>query len=348
MRIFLTGGTGFIGQRLTKALVAQGWDVVALVRKPNAPQACALTQFGAQCVRGDVTDRGSMSVPMGDADVVIHNAGHYEFGLNAAGKRRMQAVNVGGTDNVLGLALALGVRRVIYVSTVLALGDSGPRIRDETFERVSPCRTTYERTKTEAHAIAREYQRRGLPMVIICPNAVIGANDHSVFGYFLRLYVNRMMPPMAWCPKTMFSAVEVDDLARGITLAVDRARPGETYFFAGEPKSFREHFGIWAKKPGAFRVRVWLPPSLMRLAFWPLESLQRAAGLPAFMSRETVSAGATNLYYASEKAKQELGWTHRTAEEMWFKTVEGELELLQKRKKRDLVSRLNPVEGDGE
>ena len=347
MKIFLTGGTGYIGQRLTGTLVAKGWDVIALVRTPDGMQARALTQLGAQCVTGDVTDQKSMSVAMRDADLVIHNAGHYEFGLDAPGKRRMRSVNVRGTDNVLGLALALGVRRAIYVSTVLAFGDSGIQLRDETFERISPCRTTYEQTKTDAHAIARDYQRRGLPLIIACPNGVIGANDHSVWGYLLRMYINGVMPPVAWSPHSMYSLVDVDDLARGITLAAERARPGETYIFAGEPKSSREHFGLWTEKPGGFRIRAWLPPGLMRLIFWPLESLQRAAGLPAFLSRETVSTGETNLYYSSEKARQELGWTHQTAQEMWFRTIAGELELLQKRKKRDLVSRLNPVVSDG-
>ncbi len=347
MKLFLTGGTGFIGKRLAKALVEKGWDVVALARDPEGAAARALAGIGATCVRGDVTDRESMGAPMSSADAVVHNAGHYEFGVNAEGRRRMEAVNVRGTENVLGLALELGIRRAIHVSTVLAFGDSGPAIRDETMERASPCRSEYERTKTEAHAIAREYQRRGLPLVIACPNAVIGANDHSVWGYFLRLYLSRLMPPFAWSPGTMFAAVDVDDLAAGIALAAEKAPPGETYFFCGEPRSFREHFGIWAERPGACRVRAWLPPGLMRPAVRPLEPIQRALGLPAFLSRETVSAGATHLHYSGAKAMRELGWTHRSAREMWLRTIDREIELLRGRKKRGFVSRLRPVEDEG-
>ena len=348
MKVFLTGGTGFIGQRLTKALVAKGWDVTALVRKPEGTQARVLARMGARCVAGDVIDRESMRAFMNGVDIVIHNAGHYELGLNAAGKERMQAVNVRGTDNVLGLALELGIKRTVYVSTVIAFGDTGPQMRDETFERVSPIRTTYDQTKTDAHKIARAYQRRGLPLIIACPNGVVGANDHSVWGYIIRLYINRIMPPMAWSPHSIFSLVNVDDLANGIALAAEKGRIGETYFFAGEPRSFQEHLRFWAEKPGAFKIRLWLPPALMWLSFWPLEPLLRAVGLPAFLSRETVTTVVTNLNYSSEKAKQELGWTHQSAREMWFKAIDGELELLMKRKKRDLVSSLNPVEGDGE
>ena len=67
-------------------------------------------------------------------------------------------------------------------------------------------------------------------------------------------------------------------------------------------------------------------------------------GLPAFISCETVRAGSINLYYVSDKAEHELGWQHKNAEAMWLETIDGELELLVKRTKRDLVSRLKPLE----
>ncbi len=79
----------------------------------------------------------------------------------------MQAINTQGTDNVLSLALELGVPRSIHVSTVWAFGYSGPALRDETFTRNASYRSAYEQTKVEAHAIAREYQQRGLPLVIV-------------------------------------------------------------------------------------------------------------------------------------------------------------------------------------
>ncbi len=346
MQIFLTGGTGFIGQPLTQSLLRRGWKVTTLVRKPDSPPAQVLSKMGAQLATGDVTDRESMRAAMNGADVVIHNAGAYEFGVNTAGKQRMQTINITGTENVLGLALELGVPRSIYVSTVWAFGDSGPQLSDETFTRNAPYRTAYEQTKAEAHALARQYQQRSLPLVIVCPNGVIGSNDHSVWGYFIRLYINKLLPPMAWSPQSRFSLVDVNDLAEGITLAVEKARTGETYLLCGESKSLREHFGYWADRPGAFKSRFWLPPRLAEFAFWPLEPLQRAVGLPAFLSRETVLAGASDLNYSSEKAQRELGWAHKTAKEMWLNAIDGELELLAKRRKRDLLSRLKPVESE--
>lgn len=344
MKIFLTGGTGFIGKQLVRSLRARGWEVTALVRNPDSPQARALTKTGTQCVPGDILDRESMRPGMTGADMIVHNAGHYEYGLTADGKKRMRDINVRGTDTVLGLARELRVPRTIYVSTTQAFGDSGQELRDETFVRQAPCRTWYEQTKTDAHAIALRHQEQGLPLVIVCPNGVIGPNDHSVFGYFVRMYLNRMMPPLAWAPRTMFSFVHVDDLAEGIALAAEKGRTGETYLLTGESRSLREHLGFWAMKPGAFPARLWLPAWLMAALFWPLEPLQRLAGLPAFMSRETIRAGATNFNYSSDKAQRELGWNHRSAQDMWFSTIDGEIALMSKRIRRTLASLLNPSE----
>jgi nucleoside-diphosphate-sugar epimerase len=346
MKVFLTGGTGFIGRPLTKSLLERGWSVTVLVRNPHTSPAQALSKMGASLATGDVTNRESIRTAMNGADVVIHNAGHYEFGIRAAAKPRMQAVNVQGTENVLGLALKLGVQRSIYVSTAWAFGDSGPQLRDETFERSAPYRTVYEKSKTDAHNIARRYQQDGLPLVIACPNGVIGPNDHSVWGYFLRLYINKLLPPIAWSPNSIYSFVEVNDLVNGITLASEKARTGETYLLCGESTRIREIFEFWAEKPGAFKFRLWMPPRLATLMFWTMEPLQRAVGLPAFLSRETVSVGASNLNYSSEKAKRELGWSHQTAREMWFNTIDRELEILSKRPKGNLIARLKPWESE--
>jgi len=344
MKVLLTGGTGFIGQPLTKALLARNWSVIALARKPHSPQARALSKMGAQLAVGDVTERESMRTAMNGADIVVHNAGHYEFGLNKAGEQRMRAINVTGTDNVLGLAHELGIPRTVYVSTVAAFGETGTQIRDETFTRQAPCRTTYEQSKMDAHEIALQHQQRGLPLIIVCPHAVIGANDHSSWGYFLRLYINHVMPPICWSPNAIHALVYRDDLAEGIALAAEKGRIGEVYFLSSEARSFREHLNYWTKRPGAFRPLIWLPAGLAALIFTPLEPLQRMLGLSAFISRETVLAASTNLYYSNEKAKRELGWTHRSAEAMWFATIDGELELLSRRKGQNLIQRLKPLD----
>jgi farnesol dehydrogenase len=344
MKVFLTGGTGFIGQSLAKSLLRRGWSVTALVRKPDSPQAQALIRMGAQLSTGDVTLRESMRAAMSNADIVLNNVGQYEYGMGRAGKRRMHSVNVNGTENVLYLAHELNIPLTIHVSTVQAFGETGTQSRDETFVRQVQCRTTYEQSKTDAHEIARQYQKCGLPLIIVCPHQVIGANDHSAFGYFQRLYINRILPPIAWSPNSIFCCVEVNDLAEGITLAADKGRIGETYFLCGDPQSFREIIDCWSKKSGAFIPRFWIPVGLAKVLFTPLEPLLRLLGLPAFLSRETVRASATNWNYSCDKAKRELGWTHCSSETMWFSTIDSEIQLLSKRKNQNILQRLKPLE----
>jgi nucleoside-diphosphate-sugar epimerase len=343
MKIFLTGGTGFIGRPLTQSLLTRGWQVVALVRKPDSPQARALEQMGAQCVPGDVTDRESMRTAMTGANIVVHNAAWYEVGITKKAQALMHAINVTGTDNVLGLVQELGIPRTVYVSSTTYYGDSGPEVRDESYRRQKPYRFYYEQSKAEAHEVALHYQYRGLPLIIVCPAHVVGPNDHSVWGYFLRLYVNRIMTPFAWSPSVMNSAAHVNDVSEGIALAAEKGRNGETYILAGDSMSLREVLNVWHTKPGGFKVRFYIPTWLAWVLFALLEPVLRLVGLPAFISREVVMA-SMNLNYSSVKAQRELGWTYQPAKEMWLGIVDEELALLANRQKRDLVSRLKPVD----
>jgi dihydroflavonol-4-reductase len=341
MRVFLTGGTGFIGQALARVIRDRGWQVDALVRRPDSAPALYLASLGATLIAGDVTQRESMRAAMARADLVIHNAGVYEFGADAALRQRMHAANVDGTDNTLGLALELGKTRSVYVSTTLATGNTGAESRDETFVRQAPCPTAYEQSKTDAHAIALRMRELGLPLVIVCPNMVVGPNDHSVFGYLLRMYLLYLLPPLAWSPDTTQSPVHVQALVEGIALAAEKGRLGENYLLCGEPTTLRQLFGFWKPHRGGFTPKVWLPPAMMKVMFAPMEPLFRLAGLPAVLSRETVAASYP-LNYSSAKAQRELGWRFPAAADMWPQIVERERQLLALR--TGLRAKLRPVD----
>jgi nucleoside-diphosphate-sugar epimerase len=345
MKVFLTGATGFIGQALTRQLLGRGWEVNALVRRPQSPQAQSIQAMGAKLVEGDISKPDSMREAMQGADIVIHNAGVYELGLDAEGKKRMYEINVGGTENVLSLALELNIARVVYVSLALFFGrsDSAAAI-DETARRETPVVSYYEETKIKAHEVALQYQAKGLPLIVACPNAVIGPNDHSAFGYFLRLYINKIMPPMAWGANNTFAFVHVDDLVEGLVLVAEKAPVGETYILAGEAIKMSDVFEIWRTKPGGLPVLFYLPISVATFMFTPLAPLLRMLNISPFLSGELVQLTSKSINTSSQKAKDELAWTYRSAKQLWLDVIDAELELRKKRTKRDIRSMLKPIE----
>jgi dihydroflavonol-4-reductase len=325
MKIFLTGGTGFIGVPLTRTLLQRGWKVVALVRKPDGAEAKAIQALGAQLVRGDVTDRESMRGAMTGADVVIHNAGWYKFGISKQEQDTMRAINVRGTENTLGLAVELGVAKIVYTSTILAFGQTGDLVVDESFQRRTPPQTYYEQTKTEAHEFAVKLQQRGSPIVIACPAGVIGPGDHSGIGYLVRMYVRGFLPPVLFAADGRLAHVYVDDVAESIARCVEHGHLGETYILSNGVMKHRDMFNVWKQTPGGIKMTFFWMPKTMALIFnIAVEPIERLLKLPIVFCREFALAAFANWQFSAAKAERELGMRFRSLEQAWLETLEGE------------------------
>lgn len=329
MQIFLTGGTGFIGQALARAIRARGWSLRVLVRDPASASARWLLAQGAELQHGDVTVPKGWAEAVRGSDVLIHNAGVYEIAGNSVTQQRMTRVNVDGTRNVLKAALVAGVPRTVYVSSTQALGATGlapaPSVpSDETKVHNGHFLTPYERTKEAAHREALAMRDHGLPLVIAMPNAVVGVNDHSVWGYYLRLTLLGAMPPVGWGDDMVLAFVDVDALADGLCRAAEFARPGRDYTFNGPRTNVRHTFEVWGRLTGRSIPRWYLPRGLMRPQLALFEPIQRILGLPAFLSRESVDISRGHLDFSSARAHADLGWQHPDAQEMWASIVDGE------------------------
>ena len=135
MRVFLTGGTGFIGGEVARLLRARGDEVRALVRAPAKAQA--LRELGCELFEGDLSDEGRLVAACKDVDAVVHGAAVYEVGVPAGRRDELVDVNVRGTERVLGAALTAGVKRAVYVSTVAVFGDTGGEVADEAWTRTA-------------------------------------------------------------------------------------------------------------------------------------------------------------------------------------------------------------------
>lgn len=332
MRVFVTGATGFIGRALVRRLRADGYAVTALVRRPDGAEARELVALGATLARGDVTQRESMREAMTGAAAVIHNAGVYEMGGDAALAARMSAVNIEGTRNTLGLAHELKIPKVVYVSTAFYWGDSAGALRDETYVRQVPPRSLYEMTKTEAHELALGFQRNGCPLVIACPVAVVGEGDHAGLGHFARLYVRGLLPPVLFGDGTP-CFVHVEDCALALARCLERGRNGETYILSGGPLPLRQVVELWQTTPGGFRKTWAYLPKWLAVAYSALlEAPMRWLRLPPLFSADLARAAFMDLQFSGAKAERELDLRFRDSRQAWLDTLAAERAALARAK----------------
>jgi nucleoside-diphosphate-sugar epimerase len=309
MRAFVTGATGFIGTRVTRALIDRGWEVTALVRTPSKAQP--VIDVGATIARGDVTDRVSLDAMKGH-DAVLHLAAWYAIG--ARDRNRMEQVNIGGTVNVLDAALNTSIPRIVHCSTVAAIGTiPGGGIGDETTEHHGDFGSIYEETKGEAHRIAAERANAGAPIVTVMPGATYGVGDNSMVGVLLKLYAKRLLVA---CPfqETGLSWVHVDDVANGIVLALEKGTVAEQYLITGDNETIGNMFKrirpILHKRPP-----MKMPNGLVRAAV-PLGPLvARILNQEPDLLKEGLTSLSGSWMYSSAKAERELGYRYRPIEE---------------------------------
>src|SRR5436190_21370812 len=249
MKVFVTGGTGFIGGHVVRQLRERGDDVRALVRSPE--KGAALTELGCELTPGTLASRDAIRAGMEGCDAAIHGAAMYEVGIPESEHRAMYEANVVGTENVLRAALETELDRVVYISTVGAFGNTKGRVVDESYQHPGTDYTSYyEETKVEAHRLAtRLIAAEALQFVIVQPGGVYGPDDHSAVGRQMNQFLAGRMPLIAF-PDLGFNMVHVDDVAAGVLLALDKGKIGEAYVLGGQITTMRELIQTLARVAG--------------------------------------------------------------------------------------------------
>ena len=322
MRVFVTGGTGFIGGHVVRALRDRGDDVRALVRDPN--KGVALGELGAELASGDLSDRAVLQRVMEGCDAVIHGAAIYEVGIPESEHRAMYEANVAGTENALRAALAAKVPKVVYISTIGVFGNTRGKVVEEGYEPPGRDFTSYyEQTKYEAHLGARRMIAEGLPCVIVQPGGVYGPDDHSSIGQLMNQFLAGRLPALTF-PDAGFNMVHVDDVAAGVLLALDNGRIGESYILGGQITTMRGLIDTLAtvsrRRPPRFNV----PTGLIKL-MTPIGPLVgKAMGQPPNL-RELISSADNVTFWAKhDKAIAELGYSPRGLEQGLRDTLTAE------------------------
>jgi dihydroflavonol-4-reductase len=322
MRVFVTGGTGFIGGHVVSKLRDRGDQVVALVRNPE--KAMALTELGCELVTGGVTDGDAVREGISKCDAAIHMAAIYEVGIPKGKRTAMYEANVLGTETVLRAALDTKVPRVVYVSTVAAFGNTEGKVVDESYQHKGNYTSYYDETKHQAHQIARRLiDDEGLPCVIVQPGGVYGPGDHSQIGNMIDQFLKGRMPLIPF-PELGFNLVHVDDVADGILLALDKGRIGEQYVLGGQISTIREAMETLAKVSGKKAPKRAMPTAVMKgiVPIGPV--IGPLLGYPPNMKELITSADGVTWWAKHDKAMEELGYSPRPLERGIRDTLEAE------------------------
>jgi nucleoside-diphosphate-sugar epimerase len=322
VKVFVTGGTGFIGGEVVRQLRERGDEVVCLVRNPAKGKK--VSDLGCELAAGDLSDAAAIRAGMDGCDAVIHAAAVYEVGIPKSERAAMREANVGGTERVLGAARDAGIGKVVYVSTVGIFGNTHGKIVDESYEHPGKDFTScYEETKWEAHQVAKRMIAEGLPCTIVQPGGVYGPGDTSSIADLLEQFLAGKMPLLPF-PELGICLSHVSDIAGGIILALDKGKAGQTYVISGPATTVREAIGTVAALTGKKAPKHALPVPLMK-AMIPIGPLVgKMMGQPPNLRELISSADGVTFWAGYDKAAAELGYAPRGLEEGLRQTLEAE------------------------
>ncbi len=320
MKYFVTGATGFVGNVLVRKLREAGHEVNASVR--SLDKAKDLQALGVKLFKGDVTDKESMREPMTGVDGVYHVAGWYKIG--AKDKSAGEKVNIQGTRNVLELMQKLKIPKGVYTSSCVVNSDTQGQLVDETYHFTGKHLSEYDRTKAVAHAVAKEFIAKGLPLVIVMPGVIYGPGDASMLHTNIQDFLNQKLPMLP--SQTTLCWAHVDDIVQGHILAMEKGKFGESYIIAGEPYQVVDAFKLASQITGkpAPGVVSYKMMKALSVIVKPFDNF-----LPETYTSEGLREIAGPTYLGdNSKAKRELGYNPRPFREGWEETLRHEMKLL--------------------
>jgi dihydroflavonol-4-reductase len=308
VRALVTGATGFVGSAVARALCENGWEVRALARAGSDRRN--LRQLRVEVAVGDLSDPASLEAALRDCQALFHVAADYRLGV--ARPEQLYRTNVEGTRNVLNAAGRAGVARVVYTSSVATVGlpADGTPGNEDTPVTLAAMVGHYKRSKFLAEELAREFARGGAPVVIVNPSTPIGPGDvkPTPTGQIVVDAASGRTPAYV---DTGLNIVHVDDVARGHLLAWERGRIGERYILGGENMTLHEILIAISRIAGRKPPRIRLPHAALLPLAGISEALARITGRTTRVTLEGVRMARKYMYFSSDKAVRELGYSWR-------------------------------------
>lgn len=305
MKVFVTGGNGFIGSAVVRDLVRDGHEVVCLLRPGSRRER--LRGVEITVIEGDVCDVASFRDALVQCDAAIHLAAPGGWTMDDPGI--LERVIVDGTRNVLAAAERAPGMRVVFVSSTAAIDASQePRVFDETATfRISDPTLRYAHAKHAAEQVACEASARGVQVVTVNPAEVYGPND-TALGTASNLVDFATSYPVLVCDGGT-GIVHADDVSTGIRRALECGRAGERYILSGENLTIRELAELVLELTGRRAPIVTIPNAIARAMARVVERLH----VPAPLNPAVVPYASRYWFVDNTKARRELGVTFRTA-----------------------------------
>ncbi len=308
MPIFVTGSSGFVGSKLIRELAKRGEQVRALVRSNKDAEPVS----GVEYVLGDICDRERLRAAMQGCDRVYHLAACAKNW--AADQSIFREVNVEGAKNVQEVAWELKAGRILHTSTIVTLGPTMPGIvGDEEMPRVtSQFFTEYEATKYQAEQEALARCREGYPIVIVNPTRVYGPGrltEGNSVSKLLLAHARGQLPVLLNRGVNVGNYVHVDDLVRGMILAMEKGRIGERYILGGENASLLQLIQWVNEFNGMAHYQVNFTPKMALAYAGAQEKAAKLLGIYPKITPGWVRTFLANWVYESRKAERELGYS---------------------------------------
>ncbi len=304
----LTGATGFVGSAVARALEASGHQLRVLVRPTSDRRN--LTGLAAEPVVGDLTDAASLAGAASGCRYVFHVAADYRIWVPRPDA--MLRANVDGTVALMRAAQAAGAERIVYCSSVAALGLTADGTPADEATPVSEADMVgpYKRSKYLAEQAVLDLTRQGLPTVIVNPSAPVGPRDirPTPTG---RMILDAAAGRMPAYIDAGLNIVHVDDVAQGHLLAFERGRVGERYILGGENLLLRDLLALVAQAAGRKPPQLRLTPELV----WPvavaMEAVARILPIEPPVTRDHLRMARKKMFYSSAKAVAQLSYHPR-------------------------------------
>lgn len=306
MKIFITGGTGYLGQELIKTLLQRNHEISALVRSPRKASTLGPA---VKRLDGSIENRSSFESSLKGQDAFVHIAALVK--MWARDRSQFDRINVQATESAIQAAMAAGIPKFIYTSSFIALGPSnGAPLTEKDSRRTEHVNNDYERTKYLADQMVRKYIADGYPIYTLYPGVIYGPGnltDGNIVAKNLIPFLNGKMP--FGLPIKTWSYAYIEDVIRGFVTLIENDAPSHRYILGGENHNGESFYKtlerVSGKKPPVMNI----PFPLASAAGYGEYLLAQLFGRePSLLTHEVVEIYKSSWAFDSSLAQKELGY----------------------------------------